>query len=1037
MRKPMSDNQKHEWSRREFLEASGFGLFLSALAGCSRAPVQNAFGYIQQPEGSAPGRASYYASVCGACPAACGLLVKNRDGRPIKLEGNPKHPLSQGGLCAAGQAAVLGLYDSQRLTGPLAAGKPAAWEQVDREIRSRLEEIRAHGGAVRFLSESVTGPTSRTSIRRFLEGEARASGLAGQSAKDGAGASWRGFSDARHVVYDPLSNSAILDAYQRTHGVRVLPQYRLDQAEVIVSLDADFLGTWISPVAFTEAYQRARVPDDPGTMRDHPSDGARVADGARPARMSYHVQFESRMSLTGSNADERFLTLPEQLGPILGHLAVRLARLRGDAAQAVQLSNPPVPAALLDRLAERLWQARGRSLVLCGSQDVYVQMLANFVNHLLDAYGTTILLDQPSYARQGDDRQLASLLEEIRAGKVAALFIAGVNPVYDLPQAKELKDHLPRIPLVVSFADHLDETAALAHYVCPESHFLESWGDAESVAGVVGVAQPALRPLGNTRTLAESLVAWMNQPQSAYELVRQHWQQAIYPQRKDDKEDKRAKSFQTFWDETLERGFAEVKADKPAAKDFDRESVRFDKLAERPTDNFTLVLYPTIALLDGRHALNPWLQELPDPVTKVTWDNYACLSPAAAEALGVEDGDVIRIGGSAHGGESLGLELPVLVQPGQHDRVVAVALGYGRQGTERFAKIAPQWIEARPLVGPNGLVGSNAAPWLALEGGALRYERSGITLTKTGQEHALACTQRYHEITVPERLATPGARKRPMIEETTLAAYRENPQSGGQAQSEHEVGLWPDDHPYTGKRWGMVIDLARCTGCSACVVACQAENNVPVVGRDEVRRSREMHWIRIDRYYSNVGGAVDTAHQPMLCHQCENAPCENVCPVLAIVHSEEGLSQQVYNRCVGTRYCANNCPYKVRRFNWFRYARDDLRENLVLNPDVTVRSRGVMEKCSFCAQRIQEAKLEAKRLRREVADGEVQPACQQSCPAKAIVFGDLNDPKSRVSQLAASPRYYQVLAEMNIRPAIGYLRRVRNRDAAEGGPRHG
>lgn len=1025
MQKLMSgDNKKYVWSRREFLEASGFGLFLSALAGCSRAPVQNAFGYIQQPEGAVPGRSDWYASVCGACPAGCGLLVKNRDGRPIKLEGNPKHPLSQGGLCAAGQAAVLGLYDSQRLQSPLIAGKPAAWDQADNEMRARLKDIRARGGAVRFLSETIISPTKLAIIRRFLEGEARPSNSKEQPIKDGE--HWKGFADARHVIYDPLSSSAILDAYQRTHGARILPRYRLDKADVIVSLDADFLGTWISPVAFTAEYQRGRVPDD------HPR------DGARPAQMSYHVQCESRMSLTGASADQRFAVLPEHLEPLLSHLAVRLARKRSVPLEKAELGQPPVPSTLLDHLTERLWQARGRSLVLCGSQDVLVQVLANFVNHLLDAYGATILLDRPAYARQGDDRQLSALLEEIREGKVAALFIAGVNPVYELPRGEALKSHLQRIPLVVSFGDHSDETAALAHYVCPESHFLESWGDAEPAAGVVSVVQPALRPLGNTRTLMESLTAWMSQTQTAYELVQQHWKEAIYPQREKDKEDKKESSFQSFWDEAVERGYAEVKAEVPAAGDFDRKTVQLgENTPERPSGDFTLVLYPTVGLLDGRHALNPWLQELPDPVTKVTWDNYACLSPRTAAGLSVEDGDVVRIGSGAPDGEAHGLELPVLIQPGQHDRVVAVALGYGRQGTERFAKIAPDWIEARPLVGPNGLVGTNAATWLALEAGELRYERNGVTLAKTGQKHPLACTQRHHEITVPKRLATPGARRRPMIEETTLSAYRENPQLGGETPSEHDTGLWPDDHLYTGKRWGMVIDLARCTGCSACVVACQAENNVPVVGRDEVRRSREMHWIRIDRYYSDGADGADTAHQPMLCHHCENAPCENVCPVLATVHSEEGLSQQVYNRCVGTRYCANNCPYKVRRFNWFRYTRDDQRENLVLNPDVTVRCRGVMEKCSFCAQRIQEAKLEAKRLGRELADGEIQPACQQSCPARAIVFGDLNDPKSRVSQLVASPRYYQVLAELNIRPAIGYLQRVRNREAGEGGTQHG
>lgn len=1009
------DDKKHEWNRRNFLEASGFGLFLSAVAGCGRAPVQNSFGYIQQPDGSMPGRVNDYASTCGACPAGCGLLAKTLDGRPIKLEGNPRHPLSRGGLCAVGQASVLGLYDSQRLTQPLIDGKPSDWEQVDRDVRSKLEAIQAQGQSVRLLSESLTSPTSLAVIRRFLGGGPAPTDA---SQNDKAGTPWKGFADGRHVAYDPLSSSAILDAHQQTHGARILPRYRLDQADLIVGLDADFLGTWIAPVAFTEEYQAGRVPE------------------GEPARMSHHVQFESRMSLTGGNADERYPVLPDQIGPLLGHLAVRLAKRKGEPETAANLGNPPVPADLLDRLADQLWQARGKSLVLCGIQDVQVQVLVNYVNHLLDAYGSTIAIDQPSKVRQGDDRQLASLLEELRAGKVGALLIARVNPIYDLPLGEELKALLAKVPLVVSFSDHLDETASLAHFVCPESHFLESWGDAEPTAGLVGVVQPTLRPLGTTRTLAECLSAWIGQPLGGRELVQQHWRQAVYPQRETAEEGQQAKSFQTFWDEALERGHAEVKTDKPATTDFHRESVHLDKIAEPPPSDWTLVLHPTVAMLDGRNALNPWLQELPDPVTKVTWDNYASLSPKAAETLGVASGDVIRIAG-AQDGKGPSLELPVLVQPGQHDRVVAVALGYGRQGTKRFAKISPQWIEARPLLGANGLVGTNAAGWLTLEGDALRYERTGVTLTKTNKRHDLACTQQHHEIAVPEHLATPGAAHRPMIEETTFADYQKDPASGAHALGHHGPGIWPDDHPYTGNRWGMAIDLAKCTGCSACVIACQAENNIPVVGRDEVHRSREMHWMRIDRYYSHSGEMVDTAHQPMLCHHCGNAPCENVCPVLATVHSDEGLNQQVYNRCVGTRYCANNCPYKVRRFNWFNYARDDQRENLALNPDVTVRSRGVMEKCSFCVQRIQETRAEAKRLGRDLADGDIQTACQQSCPARAIVFGDLNDPESQVSKLAGSPRHYQVLAEMNIRPVVGYLRRVRNRVVDEGGPRRG
>lgn len=1003
------------------MESSGFGLFLTAVAGCSRAPVENAFGYIEQPEGVVQGKAEWYASVCGGCPAACGILVKNRDGRPIKLEGNPQHPLSEGGLCAAGQASVLGLYDSDRLKGPMIGGKPSTWKKVDAELQARLKDIRAKGGAVRFLSESVVSPTQRAMIQRFLSGGSGSTATDESSA--GKEATWGGFADARHVIYDPLSSSAILDAHEQTHGVRVLPSYQLDKAHVIVSLDADFLGTWIAPVTFTTQYQRHRVPE------------------GDPADMSYHAQFEARKSLTGANADERFIVTPDQLGPVLSHLAIRLAKQAGITLENAELGEPPIAAEHLDRVAERLWQARGKSVVLCGSQDVQVQVLANFVNHLLQAYGTLVLIDQPSLAKQGNDRELHALLEEIRTGKVAALFIAGVNPIYDLPGTGDLADQFKRIPLVVSFADHLDETAAHAHYVCPQSHFLESWGDAEPVSGLISIVQPALLPLGSTRTVSECLAAWMNEPQDALELVQQHWKQEVYPSRNAEQESSQDQSFQSFWDTTLLTGFTRAKPAASAAKEFDQQPVQLSKGAsEQPADALSLVLYPTVALADGRHALNPWLQELPDPVTKVTWDNYASLSPATAARLGVTDGDVIRIGNKADGDASPGLELPVLVQQGQHDRVVAVALGYGRKGSERFATIGPDWFEARPLLGTNGLVGTNAAPWLSWTNKQLNYGRGDVVLTKVGTRHELACTQHHHSVSVPEDLALPGAHHRPMIQDTTLPAFRKDPYAGAEHQHDHGLGIWRDDHPYTGHRWGMAIDLARCTGCSACVIACQAENNVPVVGRDEVRRSREMHWIRIDRYYLDDGNPSDTAHQPMLCHHCENAPCENVCPVLATVHSDEGLNQQVYNRCVGTRYCANNCPYKVRRFNWFEYARENEQENLVLNPDVTVRSRGVMEKCSFCAQRIQEAKLEAQTSGRELADGDIKPACQQSCPAQAIVFGDLNDPESQVSKLSKSPRYYQVLGELNIRPAVGYLRRVRNREegeVSEGGTQHG
>lgn len=970
-------------SRRDFLRMAGFAFAAAAVPGCQRAPVQYAVPYMVAPSEIIPGRSYDYASTCGGCSAGCGLLVKTRDGRPIKLEGNPDHPLSRGGLCAAGQASLLGLYDQHRLPHPLRAGEPTEWPEIDRAITAQLEAIRKRKGAVRVLSGPIVSPTTRAALGAFLET----------------------FENARHIVHDSGFYSAILEAHRLTHGTRVLPHYQLDKAEVVVSCGADFLGTWISPVEFTAAYQEGRHLDDPARQ------------------MSYHVQFESFMTLTGSKADRRISIAPGELGAIMNRLAARLAKEAGVPYPAGGTQDLPasVSELFMDHLAGYLWRNRGRSLILCGEQDVQLQVIANFLNHVLDSYGNTLDINHPSYQREGNDSELATLLQELQEGKIAALFVHGCNPVHDLPRGEKIAEDLKRVELLVSLAPRLDETAKLAHFVCPDHHYLESWSDAEPVTGVVSVTQPTIAPLGKTRSVLESLAAWSGKPRSAYELLREHWEKEIFPRQTE------VRAFQDYWDKTLHDGVAAVKPRSTKAVAFDQAALRpVTSPAARPAGTYGLLLYAKVSMPDAGHAYNAWLHELPDPISKVTWDNYACLSPATAASLGVSDGDVVRIeteGGANEGGV---LELPAFVQPGMHDQAVAVALGYGSTLTKRFAGIGPEWLQARPTTGPDGQVGKNAAPFLMWVDGSLRSSGKAVRLTRTGEQLRLASTQSYHNITVPEHLAIAGKQRLPIIREDTLAEYRRKPASHAERPREEE-DLWPDDHPTTGVTWGMVIDLNACTGCSACVIACQAENNIPVVGKDEVRRQREMHWLRIDRYYMERDGGVDVAHQPMLCQHCGNAPCETVCPVLATVHSEDGLNQQVYNRCVGTRYCANNCPYKVRHFNWFDYAHDDHLQNLVLNPDVTVRSRGVMEKCTFCVQRIQDARIEAGGQGKLLRDGAVQTACQQSCPAQAIVFGNLNDPASRVARLAANPRSYQVLAELNVRPSVSYLTLVRNR----------
>ncbi len=992
-RKPTADALPVD--RRSFLQLAGFAVSAAALNGCTRGLERQVVPYLVAPEEVIPGRATWYASVCGACPAGCGVLAKALDGRPVKLEGNPDHPLSAGGLCALGQASVLGLYDSQRLRSPLKDGVETDWSTVDSALATALEGVSAGGGRVRFLTDSTTGPAERAAIEAFL----------GR------------FADGRLVTYDPVSLSAIADAHQETHGLRSVPRYRLDRAEVIVSVGADFLGPWISPVEHTRAYRAGRRLD--------------ADDGP----FSHHVQLESRMTLTGSNADHRVVIPPRSAVAILAHLAARVARDTGSTAPVEALPPAPIDEAVIDEIAGRLLGAhRGSALVLCGDNDLAAQRLTNFINQSVGSYGGTVDLDQPSRQRAGSDAALLELRDEVLTGSVDAVFVRGVNPVYDLPFGAELAAALGEVDLVVSFAERLDETAQVADFVCPEPHFLETWGDSEPAAGIIAVRQPVLRVLGDTRPLLESIAAWSGTPGAARDLVREAWRERVFPRAQG------AGTFDEFWNQTLHDGWAQVTPVAAAAAGAAADGAVELPAASPPADGELVAeVHPSPVAFDGRHAHNPWLLELPDPVSKTVWDNFAALAAPAAQRLGVADGDEVEV--SADGVEPL--TLPVLVQPGQHPSTVAIALGWGRQGTERFAEVGPQWLEGKPTVEEGRLVGANAAPLVTVGSDGLAYSGRAVTVRPTGVRRQLARTQMHHSLDMPEGLARAGHERRTIVRETTLADLHSSQVDGGHGDGGH--GAHGGEHPslyavheMETHHWGMVVDLTACTGCSACVVACQAENNVPVVGRDEVARAREMHWMRIDRYYNrqpesdpgdDVG--VDVVHMPMMCQHCDNAPCENVCPVQATAQSAEGLNQQIYNRCVGTRYCANNCPYKVRRFNWFDYPREDRLQNMTLNPDVTVRSRGVMEKCSLCVQRIQEAKAEAKQAGLPVVDGAIQPACAQSCPAGAIVFGDMNDPQSRLSILKQDRRHYAVLDELGVKPVVGYLAKVRNRTGTD------
>ena len=956
--------QKTNFNRRGFFKMMGLSATAAATA-CSRAPVNKIIPFLVQPEEITPGVAVSYASTCGACPASCGLLVKTRDGRPIKIEGNELHPVSRGGVCAIGQASVLTLYDASRARGPMSSGKPTTWRELDTTVRNGLRGIAAANRAIRLVTPPYVGPSGKAAIDRFLTE----------------------YPTARRVSHDPLGTTAIAEAHLLTHGVRAIPGYSLDRARVIVAVAADFLGAWHNPVALTRQYVSGRDPDQARTM-------------------SRHFQLESHLTVTGANADVRMPFLPSDLVPALAALAKRLG------IETAVTQDPVLAPAFLDRLAAELREARGASLLLCGSDDVAAQALTNAINQTLDNYGVTVAL--PSGVFLPESQTIEDLLVELRKGEVGALIVLGTNPVYTHPDGSELGERLSGVELTIATADRLDETGSRTQHLAPDHNYLESWGDAEPERGLLGLFQPAVAPLYDTRSAFESILVWAGAGRSYYDFVRNHWESTVFPAAVDP-----PSTFDAFWEQSVHDGFARVtpgpielsvregspapstrrpasRTSKPIELSFQKDGLLRALATWSPVvsaDGFELVLYPPVALRDGSLGNNAWLQELPDPITKVTWGNVVSIAPSAAQTIGVSDGDLVNL---RQGDRRL--TLPVLLQPGMHPRVVAVDLGRGRTHAGPVGN----------LVGENGFL-------LARSAGRPRLTHVGVRIESTGQRVTLARTQLHDSM-----------EGRGMVQEMNFDQLLGGSKltGGPNAEEATHPSMW-SRYEYPGHRWAMAIDLSKCTGCSACLVACQAENNVAIVGVDEVRRGREMSWIQIDRYYDGPPEAPRVLNQPMLCQHCENAPCETVCPVGAVTHSSEGLAQMVYNRCVGTRYCANNCPFKIRRFNWFDYPRDPT-ERMVLNPDVTVRSRGVTEKCSFCVQRIQAAKAQARRENRPLKDGDARPACEQSCPAGAIVFGDVNDPTSRVAEFVRSGRAYRLLPQLNVGPSVSYLARVRN-----------
>jgi len=973
--------------RRDFLKMLGFSVAAVSLAACE-APVRKAIPYLNKPMDVEPSLANWYTSTYTDGGEYYSVLVKTREGRPIKLEGNRLSSVSRGVLSARAQASVLSLYDNEKLRGPQEGGKNAEWNTVDAKIRTQLAGSRN----IRIVSSTLLSPATRAVINDF-------------KAK---------YPSTQHIQYDANSAYALTQA----HG-GVLPSFDFSKANVIVGLSCDFLGTWVAPAIHQNQYARTRKLSS--------------AEGGKKD-MSRHYQFETVMSNTGCNADYRTPIKPSQEGLVA--LAL-YAKLGGAGAAA-----PALNVKWLDEAARDLKAARGAALVVSGSNDPAVQTVVAAINNLLGSYGSTIDLGVPSYFRQGNDAAMNAFIDDLKGGRVDAVIFYGANPVYNHPRGKEIADALGRVPLSVSFAERADETASLCKFITPDSHFLESWNDAEPRQGYFSLCQPTISTIFKTRQAQASLLAWAGLNADYEEYLKTYWRTNLYS-RSD-----RSQDFKNFWIQCLHDGVFEPGGGATAAAggtvnpDVAAASAAIKGRYKAGSTGMELAIYEKVSMGTGSQANNPWLQELPDPVTKACWDNYACVSQKTAAKLGVEQNDILKVDVAGRGS----FELPVLVQPGQADDTVAVAIGYGRTKAGKSADN----------------VGVNVFPYVGLIAPTITVEATGGTY-KPG----IAQTQTHN--TVMGRQA--------VIQESVLANFQKNPKAGrfepkvatsvGKVDP-NSLSLW-NGHEKKNHSWGMVIDLNSCTGCNACVVGCQAENNVAVVGRREVIMRREMHWIRIDRYYSSdaehddlkglevAADNPEVTFQPMLCQHCSNAPCETVCPVIATSHSWEGLNQMTYNRCIGTRYCANNCPYKVRRFNWFKYFNEDKFDfhfnndlgKMVINPDVTVRSRGVMEKCSFCVQRIQDTKLKAKKERRRPAPNEVETACSQSCPTGAIVFGDMLNPDSEISKILAAEtngRAFHVLEEINVLPQISYLTKIRNKVAAtsekndnarqENGPTH-
>ena len=968
-------------NRRDFLKYLGFSTAAATLASCE-GPVNRSIPYVVQPEQIIPGISNFYATSISDGFDFANVLVKTREGRPIKIEINK---LSDDNTPNARvQASVLSMYDSSRLQGPTLDGQDISWDQFNLNVKAQLDAMKASNKRVVLLTQTFASPTTESIIKNFT----------------------KKYPNVEHIIYDAISDSKALDAFELSFGVRALPTYDFDKAQVIVSLAADFLGDWQGG-GFSKGYAKNRVPKN--------------------GKMSKHYQIEANMSLSGANADVRIPLKPStQIKALLKIYENISGENTGIVLEDKLDSN-------LKIISDSLIDAGNSGVFITGIDDVNAQLIALKINMLIKS--RVLNTSKLNLTRQGNDNKVSSFVNDLIDKKVDGLIMAGVNPSYTMPDSKKFNDALKSIDFTVSFSMNNNETAKLSKWVAATPHYLESWGDVEIKSGNYSLVQPTIKPLFDTLQFQDVLLGWLESPISYYDEIKNNWKNIVL--------------IGSSWNQALHDGtyVSDKKSKNLLFKNRDF-SLTVKQLLSISTSDFELTLYPKTSMGDGQQANNPWLQEMPDPISRVSWDNYLTVSKSDARDLGLKNvNDSNGALNSNYASISLQgktIKVPVLIQPGQAKGSVGLSFGYGRSSG----------VKKELQTGVNGF-----------EFYKNLVNTQSVKIEPINEIHEFACVQLHNTL----------MGRGDIIKETTLEIFNTKKSSEWnpvtQVSLNHietpvtspEVDIWDEFDRSIGHHFNLSIDLNSCTGCGACVIACHAENNVPVVGKNEVRKSRDMHWLRIDRYYSsaesfsddnatkdNISGLGDSlsvfgemedpsenpqvAFQPVMCQHCNHAPCETVCPVAATSHGRQGQNHMAYNRCVGTRYCANNCPYKVRRFNWFLYnnnnefdfnMNDDLGK-MVLNPDVVVRSRGVMEKCSMCIQMTQKTILDAKLEGRKIKDGEFQTACSAACDTGAMVFGDINDKESEVLKLNKDDRMYHLLESIGTKPNVMYQVKVRN-----------